>query len=119
IINLFFFFFFYFCVYFYPSIKIAPHNTSQPSPAGFDVGLGSNSIGGSSATPGQSVLPAHNQSAAVGGVQATPNAVGGMPRPLLPPQQQQNAMVPMNSAQLAGNNPPSAISASQPVLPGT
>ncbi len=101
-------------------VLLAPHNASQPSPAGFDVGLGSNSIGASSATPGQGILPTLNQGGAVGGVQAPPNAVGGMPRPLLPPQQQQqNSMVPMNNAQLAGNNPPSAVAAAgQPVPPG-
>lgn len=102
--------------------KAAPHNASQPSPAGFDVGLGSNSIGAQTATAGQGILPTINQSGVVGGAQAPPNAVGGMPRPPLPPQQQQqNTMgqIPLNSSQLVGNNPPSAVStAGQPVPPG-
>ena len=96
----------------------APHNASQPSPAGFD--LGSNSIGPASATASQGILPTLNQSGAVGGSQAPPNAVGGMPRPILPPPQQQNSMasIPINNAQLAGSNNPPSAATGQPVPPG-
>ena len=96
---------------------LAPNNASQPSPASFDVGLGSNSIGNTPTGSGQPSAMTQGNS----GPQPA-SAIGGMPRPLLqqqPPnqQQQQNmAPIPMNNSQLTNSNPP--ISASGASAPG-
>jgi E1A/CREB-binding protein len=99
-------------------LLLAPNTASQPSPAGFDVGLGSNVIGsGVPAGSGQGNLASAMNSGVAASGQPLSGAVGGMPRPQLPPhpnqQQQQNSMVsmPMNNAQFAGNPPAVAAAA--------
>lgn len=68
--------------------------------------MGGNAMATTPAAPGQGMMPAINQNAAPG-AQNQPNAMG-MPRPMMPGQQQQqqqpNAMMPMNSAQMPGPN---------------
>lgn len=87
---------------------VAPNNASQPSPAGFDLGSSSSIGTAPAAAAGQGILIASSVSqGGTGGAQVAPNAVGGMPRPLLPPQQQPSAMgqMPMNNAQMTSNTP--------------
>lgn len=95
---------FFVCIVIHP----APNNGSQSSPSGFDVG--SVSIGSVPPATGQGIMiqPPMNQTGVAGGVQAPLPAVGGMPRPLLPPQPNAIGSMSMNNAQLPSNTLPGA-----------
>ena len=96
---------------------LASNNASQPSPAPFDVALGTNSIGNATAGSGQGILPsAMNQGNAGVVPQISSNAVGGMPRPTVATQNQQN-MAPVASINSQLSNPPISASGSNPSGP--
>ena len=96
---------------------LASNNASQPSPAPFDVALGTNSIGNATAGSGQGILPsAMNQGNAGVVPQISSNAVGGMPRPAVATQNQQN-MAPVASINSQLSNPPISASGSNPSGP--
>ena len=102
---------------------VAPNNGSnaQPSPVHYDVNLASNATGATTAAPGSGILPppSMNQgSAGTGGsLPNTQNAtgVGGIPRPQMQSQNQQNlSSIPINNTQL----PNTPVSSAGPNAPG-